>query len=82
MPEQKAKNISEVASKFASLMDNGSSPVVLNPAIEGAARLMLEAQTHLVAKGLSECDALARVKLNFERGNLSGQRITLEQLCK
>ncbi len=80
MPEQKSKNASEVASKLASLMGNESLPGALNLAIESAARLMLEAQSYLVAKGLSEADALARVKLNFERGNSSGQHITLEQL--
>lgn len=82
MPEQKAKNISEVASKFSSLMGNGSSSDVLNPAIEGAARLMLEAQSHLVAKGITEADAMSKVKSNFDRCNASGQVVNLAELCK
>lgn len=82
MSEKKIKNTNEVANMLATLMSNESPADTLSSAIESAARLMLKAQSHLVAKGLSETSALARVKFNFERCNLSGQHITLEQLCK
>lgn len=80
MSEQKIKNTNEVANMLATLMSNESPADTLSSAIERAARLMLEAQSHLIAKGLSEADAFARVKLNFERGNSSSQHITFEQL--
>jgi len=83
MSDQRTKNANEVASMLANLMGNMSNESqtdTLSPVIYKAARLMLEAQSYLVSKGLSEADALARVKLNFERVNLSCQHITLEQL--
>jgi ribosomal protein L14E/L6E/L27E len=82
MPEQKAKNVSEVASKFESLMGNESSSGFFNQALDKAARLMLEAQSHLVARGFTESDAMSKVKSNFDRCNSSGQVVTLVELCK
>ena len=47
-----------------------------------AVELAVQAQKKLVSNGLSEGDAIAKVKSNFDRCNLSGQVITLGELCK
>lgn len=82
MSKQQANHENEIVGKVTSLMGNDSPSDLLNPAVERAARLMLEAQSHLVAKGIAESVAMEKVKFNFDQCNLSGQVVTLAELTK
>lgn len=50
--------------------------------VRGAVDLAFQAQKKLVSAGLTEANAMAIVKSNFERCRLSELAITIDELCK
>lgn len=82
MSKLEEKNVNEIACQVASLMGEGSFAESYRSTVGQAVELAVQAQKKLVSNGLSEVDAIAKVKSNFDRCNLSGQIVTLDELCK